>query len=227
MTTTTAPRHTVSRSARALARGAGHGSSVRLRESRPQEPRPAAPRDLPRQLSATRTGPRAAEPVPAERTDLGETYLLAQAVRRVAVTPRLWRPAIRFEAQSPCAVRIPGPKGVDVWLRTWLPGQHTGLVDLGACATAFAVVQGALDDVRADDVLGTWLTHLPTQSVRIIEPGVVHDLRGGVEGHTVSIHAYSPRLRSITEHSWDGGRLERVRTVPVAAPWQDPRVASA
>jgi hypothetical protein len=121
---------------------------------------------------------------------------------------------------------VPGPKGIDVWLRTWLPGQHTGLVDLGSCATAFAVVQGALDDVRADEVLGTWRTRLATQSVRIIEPGVVHDLRGA-EGHTVSIHAYSPRLRSITEHSWDDGALNRVRTVPVAAPWQDPRVVSA
>jgi hypothetical protein len=188
----------------------------------------AVPRQLPRQLTTTQTGPGPATPTspPADRADLGETYLLAQAVRRVAVTPRLWRPAIRFQTEGPFAVRVPGPKGIDVWLRTWLPGQHTGLVDLGSCATAFAVVQGALDDVRADEVLGTWRTRLATQSVRIIEPGVVHDLRGA-EGHTVSIHAYSPRLRSITEHSWDDGALNRVRTVPVAAPWQDPRVVSA
>jgi len=85
----------------------------------------------------------------------------------------------------------------------------------------------SLDDVRADEVLGTWVTHLPTQSVRIIEPRVVHDLRGGHDGHTVSIHAYSPRLRAVTEHSWDDGRLRRLGTVGVAAPWQDPRVASA
>ena len=83
------------------------------------------------------------------------------------------------------------------------------------------------EPVHEDDVLGTWVTQLPFQSVRIIEPGVVHDLRGGLEGHTVSIHAYSPRLRTVTEHSWDDGRLTRLRTVPVAAPWQDPRVASA
>jgi hypothetical protein len=187
-------------------------------------PGPSPVHTLPRQLSAAPSH----QPAPPDtHADLGETYLLAQAVRRVAVTPRLWRPAIRFEASGPYAVRIPGPKGVDVWLRTWLPGQRTGLVDLGSCATAFAVVQGSLDDVRADDVLGTWVTRLPFQSVRIIEPGVVHDLRGGLEGHTVSIHAYSPRLRTVTEHSWDDGRLSRLRTVPVAAPWQDPRVASA
>lgn len=226
MTTTAAPRHTVphtTRTGRPLGRSFVRTPVLAL--TRPQDL--AVPRELPRQLT-TPAGPVAATaPLPpATRTDLGETYLLAQAVRRVAVTPRLWRPAIRFQTEGPFAVRVPGPKGVDVWLRTWLPGQHTGLVDLGSCATAFAVVQGALDDVRADEVLGTWLTHLPTQSVRIIEPGVVHDLRGA-EGHTVSIHAYSPRLRSITEHSWDDGTLNRVRTVPVAAPWQDPRVASA
>ena len=219
MTITATPRHSVSHPSSTRGRtfaphSAGHGA--------PLPPRSVGTptQQLPRQLSAT----------PSERTEhsgLGETYLLAQAVRRVAVTPRLWRPAIRFETRAPYAVRVPGPKGVDVWLRTWLPGQRTGLVDLGGCATAFAVVQGSLDDVRADEVLGTWFTRLPAQSVRIIEPGVVHDLRGGPEGHTVSIHVYSPRLRSITEHSWDDGRLTRLRTVPVAAPWQDPRVASA
>jgi hypothetical protein len=250
MTTTAAPRHTVPHSARA-ARTVSHPvgaarTAPALTGSRPQQPRLAPTRELTRELGSVRqtalpltapitptTPSERGRPTPSsdrgrpvERTDLGETYLLAQAVRRVAVTPRLWRAAIRFQTDEPFAVRIPGPKGVDVWLRTWLPGQHLGLVDLGACATAFAIVQGALDDVRADEVLGTWLTHLPTQSVRIIEPGVVHDLRGA-EGQTVSIHAYSPRLRSITEHSWDDGRLTRVRTLPVAAPWQDPRVASA
>lgn len=227
MTTTAAPRHTVPHTAR-VSRPLGR-ALVRT----PALPRTSRSHDyatapeLPRQLVTTPTGPvTPAVAPPPERADLGETYLLAQAVRRVAVTPRLWRPAIRFQSDEPFAVRVPGPKGVDVWLRTWLPGQRTGLIDLGSCATAFAVVQGALDDVRADEVLGAWLTHLPTQSVRIIEAGVVHDLRGA-DRHTVSLHAYSPRLRSITEHSWDDGRLERVRTVPVAAPWQDPRVVSA
>jgi hypothetical protein len=219
MTITATPRHSVSHPTPQRVRPFGaRGTTVR--GALPPRAVVAPTEALPRQLSAT----------PTERTehsDLGETYLLAQAVRRVAVTPRLWRPAIRFEARGPYAVRVPGPKGVDVWLRTWLPGQRTGLIDLGSCATAFAVVQGSLDDVRADEVLGTWITRLPAQSVRIIEPGVVHDLRGGPEGHTVSIHVYSPRLRSITEHSWDDGRLSRLRTVPVAAPWQDPRVASA
>lgn len=236
MTTTATPRHGATHPscpARQLSRSVGTArpGAALAGGSRAQQPRLAPAPGLPRQLGQEAlTPPPAGTPSehrqPEERTDLGETYLLAQAVRRVAVTPRLWRAAIRFQTDEPFAVRVPGPKGVDVWLRTWLPGQHLGLVDLGACATAFAVVQGALDDVRADEVLGTWRTHLPTQSVRIIEPGVVHDLRGA-EGQTVSIHAYSPRLRSITEHSWDGGRLTRVRTVPVAAPWQDPRVASA
>jgi hypothetical protein len=218
MTITAAPRHThPAQAARTFgARPTSHAATL--------APRTGPVHALPRQLSTEPSRPAAA---PEPQPDLGETYALAQAVRRVAVTPRLWRPAIRFEATGAYAVRIPGPRGVDVWLRTWLPGQRTGLIDLGCCATAFAVVQGSLDDVRADEVLGTWVTRLPFQSVRIIEPGVVHDLRGGPEGHTVSIHAYSPRLRTVTEHSWDDGRLSSVRTVPVAAPWQDPRVASA
>jgi hypothetical protein len=203
-----------SRGARPFPTASARGGAAALR------PAPSAP-PLPRQLSAVPTD------AVDEHADLGAAFRLAQAVRRVAVTPRLWRPAIRFETSGPYAVRVPGPKGVDVWLRTWLPGQHTGLVDLGGCATAFVVVQGSVDDVRADDVLGAWVTHLPAQSVRGIEPGVVHDLRGGPEGHTVTLHAYSPRLEAVTEHSWEGGRLRRVGTVRVAAPWQDPRVATA
>jgi hypothetical protein len=223
MTVTATPRHTLTRSPSTARRSFGARHVTDLRGLPSSRQLPAAPVALPRQLTSTPTS----APEPDEESRLGQTYLLAQAVRRVAVTPRLWRAAIHFETQGPYAVRVPGPKGVDVWLRTWLPGQHTGLVDLGACSTAFAVVQGSLDDVRADEVLGTWMTRLPTQSVRIIEPGVVHDLRGGPQGHTVSIHAYSPRLRAVTEHSWDDGRLSRLRTVPVAAPWQDPRDASA
>ncbi|HET8614142.1 MAG TPA: hypothetical protein VFL94_01370 [Actinomycetales bacterium] len=227
MTTTAVPRHSIpsprtTAGGRTVGRPRGHGGRglAPTLAPRPLGAALSPARVLPRQLT-----PRADDPT-TERPDLGVTYQLAQAVRRVAVTPRLWRPAIRFESQGPYAVRVPGPKGVDVWLRTWLPGQHTGLVDLGSCATAFAVVQGSLHDIRADEVLGTWVTHLPTQSVRIIEPGVVHDLRGGLDGHTVTIHAYSPRLRAVTEHSWDDGRLERLGTVSVAAPWQDPRVTA-
>jgi hypothetical protein len=216
MTTTALPRHSTRTTPGSA--GRSHGFATRTLPATHAPRALASAPELPRQLSV--------QPDAADRSELGVTYELAQAVRRVAVTPRLWRPAIRFETEGPYAVRVPGPKGVDVWLRTWLPGQQTGLIDLGTCATAFAVVQGSLDDVRADEVLGTWVTHLPTQSVRIIEPGVVHDLRGGFEGHTVSIHAYSPRLRAVTEHSWDDGRLQRVGTVAVAAPWQDPRVTA-
>lgn len=233
MTTTAVPRRNPHGSSSLRAARPFAARADRARTAVPHRPLSDLPRQLTSAVGAAEDDARAADSVSTgqavavDRADLGVTYQLAQAVRRVAVTPRLWRPAIRFDAQAPVAVRVPGPKGVDVWLRTWLPGQHTGLIDLGTCATAFAVVQGSVDDVRADEVLGTWLTHLTTPSVRIIEPGVVHDLRGGLDGHAVTIHAYSPRLRAITEHSWDDGRLSRVRTVPVDAPWQDPRTKTA
>lgn len=172
-----------------------------------------------RPLSAVPPLPSQSEHAPATAGDLsalGETHLLAEAVRRVAVTTRLWRPAVRFSEDGPRAVRIPGPRGIDVWLRTWLPTQSTGLLELGGCATAFAVLEGALTDVRADEVLGTWATTLPAHTLRTIEAGVVHDLRG-LSGRTISIHAYAPRLTHVVEHSWRDGRLRAVRTVDIAA----------
>ena len=121
------------------------------------------------------------------------THDLALIVRRVASQPHLWRPKIKFTAERYWA-RLPGPEGVDVWLLTWLPSQATDLHDHGDSAAAFAVVEGALTEVRADDVLGVWSTTLHAPAVRVVEPGIVHDVRNDLVKPAVSIHAYGPRL---------------------------------
>ena len=145
---------------------------------------------------------------------------LACVVRRIAADQRLWRPAVRFGRTDRYWTRLPGPDGVDVWLLTWLPSQGTDLHDHGDSAAAFAVVQGALTEVRADPVLGVWATPLDAPAVRTVEPGVVHDVRADLGVPAVSIHAYGPRLSRMTYYDLDEGRLVARRTVLSEEPEQ-------
>jgi len=108
--------------------------------------------------------------------------------RRLASRPRSWRSLVRFTAATRYWVRLDGPLGVDIWLLTWLPSQVTDLHAHSDSAVAF-VVEGGLTEVRADPLLGTWSTTLHASAVRIVEPGLVHDVRNDLLTPAVSIHA--------------------------------------
>ncbi len=121
------------------------------------------------------------------------THELALVVRRVASEPRRWRPHVRHTLDAH-EIQLSGPVGVEVWLRNWLPSQRDELHDDGDALSAFAVVDGALTEVRDDDVLGTWATPLQAPAVRVVERGVVYALRNDQARPAVTIHAYAPAL---------------------------------
>src|SRR3954454_22191148 len=152
-----------------------------------------------------------ATPRPAHDTRIS-TQDLSLVVRRVASQPQLWRPKIKFTADR-FWTRLPGPQGVDVWLLTWLPSQGTDLHDHGSSAAAFAVVEGSLTEVRADPTLGVWSTTVRAPAVRVVETGVVHDVRNDHSAPAVSIHASSPRLSRMTYYDLQDGRLVAQREV--------------
>ena len=88
MTITATPRHTINQPSPTRTRTFGtHGTGARGGPL-PSRAGVTSTHQLPRQLSSA---PSARPPQQPEQGDLGQTYLLAQAVRRVAVTPRLWR----------------------------------------------------------------------------------------------------------------------------------------
>jgi hypothetical protein len=158
-----------------------------------------------------------ATPRPAGDTRIS-TLDLSLVVRRIASQPQLWRPKVKYTADRHWT-RLPAPAGVDAWLVTWLPSQGTDLHDHGDSAAAFAVVVGALTEVRADDVLGVWSTQLAAPAVRVVEPGIVHDVRNDLLRPAVSIHAYGPRLTSLTYFDVDAeGALSAVGTVATDQP---------
>lgn len=137
-----------------------------------------------------------------------DTTALASLVRTIADRTDLWRPHVRFGTAERYWTRLDGPDGVDVWLLTWMPSQGTDLHDHGDSSAAFVVVQGALTEVRVDrrnESAGLRSAVVRAPAVRVVEPGVVHDVRNDLVEPAVSIHAYSPKLSRMTFYDLVGG----------------------
>ena len=146
---------------------------------------------------------------------------LVGLVRRLAADPSVWRPHLRFDSTSRSWARLPSPAGVDVWLLTWLPGQRTELHDHGDAAAAFSVVLGEVEEVRPDSAARLDRSRLSVGDTRWMAPGVVHDVLGAGDRPSASLHAYSPRLRTMTFWTPTPAGLRRGRTVVTDAPEQE------
>jgi hypothetical protein len=139
---------------------------------------------------------------------------LATLVAEYADHPSDWLAQVRFGAEERWWTRLRGDDTVDVWLLTWVTDTGTDLHDHGDSAGAFTVVTGALEEVRPDGPNGELLvTTLHTGDVRVIEEGVVHDVRSPSLAPAISIHAYSPPLREMTFYEAGEGGPRPSRTV--------------
>src|ERR1039457_5275172 len=67
---------------------------------------------------------------------------LAQLIRGVAAQPGSWKHLVRFSAERRWYYRLELADDYEIWLLSWLPGQHTGFHDHGEAAGAFAVTRG-------------------------------------------------------------------------------------
>jgi predicted metal-dependent enzyme (double-stranded beta helix superfamily) len=150
-----------------------------------------------------------AAPTPLHRPAASRTAELARAVRDLAGRHETWAPRVRMPETDRWWTRLSADDDLDVWLLTWLPGQSTELHDHGSSAAAFTVVQGVLEEVRAT-VPGrhTTLTRGLGATARIAS-GAIHDVRAVAGRPAVSIHAYSPPLRSM--NYWAPGEDGRLR----------------
>jgi Cysteine dioxygenase type I len=151
-------------------------------------------------------------PRPATESRPLSAQQLAALVVEYADHPSEWLPQVRFGAEERWWTRLRGDDAVDVWLLTWVTDTGTDLHDHGGSAGAFTVVTGALEEVRPEGPNGELLaTTLHAGDVRAVEAGVVHDVRSPSLAPAISIHAYSPPLRTMTfyESAEDGPRATR------------------
>jgi predicted metal-dependent enzyme (double-stranded beta helix superfamily) len=133
----------------------------------------------------------------ATGTQIGPVQL-ASIVRRAASRPEHWLNMIRFDADSRWYRRLVVDAAYEVWLLSWLPGQHTGFHDHGPSAGAFTVALGCLSERPAANGRPALVTTaVPCCSVRSFGPNYVHDVRNDSAEPSVSIHAYSPPLTSM------------------------------
>lgn len=159
----------------------------------------------------------------AHRTAPIQVVDLLNLVRAVADTPRAWQPLLQLpDGATRWWTQLHADRRFDLWLLSWLPGHSTELHDHGGSAAAFAVVHGALSEVRVEPggVLSTQVRY--AGSATSMAPGVIHDVTGFGAGPAVSIHAYSPPLRQMSYYVRDDqGRPRLARTVPTTEPEQE------
>jgi len=126
---------------------------------------------------------------------------LAQIALRIADRPGQWLSLVRYDTARRWYQRLARDEEHEIWLLSWLPGQHTGFHDHGTSAGAFAVARGFLCEQAAPggrpEPSGRPLS---PGAVRSFGPAYVHDVRNESAWPAVSIHAYSPPLSSMRRY---------------------------
>lgn len=133
---------------------------------------------------------------------------LAQIALAVAGRPEEWLSLVRYQPGQRWYQRLTLTEEHEIWLLSWLPGQHTGFHDHGSSAGALAIAQGSLLERAAPG-------GRPEPSGRILSAGgvrsfgadYVHDVRNESALPAISVHAYSPPLSLMRRYEVrsDGG----------------------
>src|SRR3954468_6079683 len=143
---------------------------------------------------------------------------LCTVVRSVAAQREAWREPLVFDPLGRWSRLLYADDQYDVWILTWLPGQGTDLHDHDTSAGAFTVLRGSLVEARPNSRGRLVPEVLPMGFTRWVAPFAVHQVVN-VEAKTpaISVHAYSPPLRSMTTYGARHGRVVPQRTEEVVS----------
>ncbi len=136
-----------------------------------------------------------------------EPHTLHTLVRELADAGDFWKPHVAYQSPRRYWTKLITRPDLDVWLLTWLHEQGTQVHDHGHSQAAFAVVAGELTEVRPSAFgRGFIRQKLRTGDSATVEPYAIHDVVNTATSPAISIHAYSPPLRSMTfyERASDG-----------------------
>jgi predicted metal-dependent enzyme (double-stranded beta helix superfamily) len=108
---------------------------------------------------------------------------------------------VRFSSPQRWWARLALTEEVELWLLSWLPGQHTAPHDHGGAFGAFSVVLGSLsENYRYPGGLIGKRTHA-TGSALGFGAGRAHQVWNTGLAKAASVHAYSPPLVPTREYS--------------------------
>lgn len=117
-----------------------------------------------------------------------------------AASRDVWAPLLRYDPDQRWVGLLERTEQHEVWLLSWLPGQHTPLHDHGGATGAFTVVSGTLSE-RAFPLnrgaVETW-HHLIAGQSRVFGPSYVHQVRNDGPDPAVSVHVYRPARSRMT-----------------------------
>jgi predicted metal-dependent enzyme (double-stranded beta helix superfamily) len=145
---------------------------------------------------------------------------LGSLVRATAGARAAWLPTVRFSTDGRWFHRLELTNDYEIWLLTWLPGQHTGFHDHGDAAGAFAVASGELRETLA--LAGRrQVRHRGAGegSVTTFGGQHLHDVGNVGDAPAVSVHAYSPPLSAMRRYEMTTSGLALVRTDRAEHDW--------
>jgi len=143
---------------------------------------------------------------------------LLDVARRHAADPAAWPVTPRFDPVERWYAQIATTDAYEVWLLTWLPGQHTDLHDHGGAAGGFTVVSGTLTEETVHR--GTLRPMaLPPGAGRRFGPRYVHRVANTGTVPAVSVHCYAPALTSMTRYDLVDGRLRVAAVARAGVAW--------
>lgn len=144
---------------------------------------------------------------------------LAQLVGSVAAADN-WRSCVRFTSDRRWFGRLALTADYEIWLLSWLPGQHTGFHDHGNAAGAFAVAQGELRETLA--AVGSRRLRCRSAgqgTVTSFGGRHLHDVGNACTAPAVSVHGYSPPLSAMRRYEMMDSGLALVRTDKAELDW--------
>jgi hypothetical protein len=144
---------------------------------------------------------------------------LGQLARRTAEDDG-WRQLVRFTGERRWFQRVALTDDYEIWLLSWLPGQHTGFHDHGDACGAFVVAQGELRETLAA-VGSRRVRHRPAGLGTVTTFGGrhLHEVGNGVTSPSVSVHAYSPPLTAMRRYEMTGSGLKLAGTDRAELDW--------
>ena len=134
---------------------------------------------------------------------------LRRVTARFAADPESWTPHLRRGEVNRWFVKLLDTPEFDVWCIGWPSGTGVALHDHGGAIGTCTIVQGQLLETVADRVTPArrrWRT-LATGASVTFGPHHVHGMNNVDDAVALSIHAYAPRLSTMTFFHGDGDEL--------------------
>jgi predicted metal-dependent enzyme (double-stranded beta helix superfamily) len=145
---------------------------------------------------------------------------LGRLVRATAAAADDWREIVRFTEDSRWFHRLALAADCEIWLLSWLPGQHTGFHDHGLASGAFTVACGNLVETLARPESSQLQRRIAAQgSVTTFGRRHLHDVSCGSAEPAISVHAYSPPLSAMRQYQMTAAGLELVGTEQAEQDW--------